>query len=254
MTTETLSGLHFVTNPSLGHEQGSFFVEPVSTIPEPRDVKLSAVYDRPTAEIQAHGYRPTDPNAQRQLSGILLPDIPRNIAVYAYLNDKNLAGQPYKFPIGLAIGTDAKIGRRFNRTNVANLDWLFVRALGAKACLDRGLRNQGVAKALADGLLEQFDPELTVTVLNMPRGRSPEEVKKIEKTLQKYDFTKRTSRRGTGSGDYWYEGTTVQDLQNKLRRSSAMISHALPYPLIPAKPSVNNGLRVNGMGGGLRAR
>lgn len=212
---------------SMGFEAGKFYVEPFTTIARAdQEATLSPIYDRTLEQIQR------DILEGRERYPRIIPVEGKNEAAFAYLKVLNLAGRLVNSPIALAVGSHEKIGRLGKRSQVANVDSVVVRALGDDAsCLEgksRILRGNGAAKAVTHVLLHQFDPDIHVTVMGVPETLRPEEKEAVEQVLVGgYGFARRTSgktsRGNDGNGQVWYEGPTVQEVQDQLASGSDMI-------------------------------
>jgi len=240
-------------NRYLGIEDGKFYVEPFQAIPPAnRETLFARVYDRTLERIQQ------DIIEGRQRYPRIIPTEGKNEAAFGYLKVKNLMGVLVPSPIALAIGTHEKVGRIGKRRKVANIDSVVVRALGDDAsCLEgrrQALRGSGVAKGVANVLLQQFDPDLHVTVMNVPESLSPLEIKAMEDVLiDGYGFTKRTngkiSRDRVNSDQPWYEGPTVQEIQSQLATSSDMIRNGQVRPVkLPTPIELGSMAAVGGIG------
>lgn len=254
MSKSHISGFTYESpNRFLGFEDGKFYVEPFEAIPyADRETLFARVYDRTLEQIQQ------DIIEGRQRYPRIIPAEGKNKAAFGYLKVKNLMGLLVPSPIALAVGTHEKVGRIGKRSNVANLNSVVVRALGDDAsCLEgkrRILRGSGVAKGVANVLLNQFDPDLHVTVMNVPETLRPIEIEAMEKVLVGgYGFAKRTSgkiSRDHGNNDQpWYEGPTVQEIQNQLAASSDMIRNGLERTVeLPVPIELGSMAAVGGVG------
>ena len=219
-----LTGYRYEADPQLGTERGAFYVHPVSAIPVVKaDITVGAVYSRTFDEI-TQGINPYSP---------VMPNPKRREAVYAFLRVKNLAGQPSEFPVGHAVGSHEKVGGRFKRRDVANIDSVFVRR-SAEELTNGYLRDRGIGSALGYSLLGEFDPGQTATVMNMPEMTTSETLR-AEDLLFALGFVARTdgktSRNNSQNGQTWYEGPTVGELQEALISAGPWIDDRMPYKI-----------------------
>lgn len=222
MSLEKVSGFEYhAEDPRFGFEGGKFYVEPATNIPEDTRVAvLSSVYARSAEEI----FEKVVPYAP------VVPTDPKHEAVYAHVNVKNKAGVWVPYPIGVAVGSHEKVGRLGSRTKVANINSVFVRAIGDEVALGH-LRGHEVGYGLLDGLLERFDPTTKVTIFDVPTMNELQ-AKKADVALKALGFAKRGTKAPKNASNkegVWYEGQTVQDLQNQLAALSRAVKQKREY-------------------------